>query len=153
MAITPALWIMLPAVVFAVLAAVLVREPPRWLVRVSGAATRRVPRRWRRALARLTARREASHGRPTFDPFDVLDVQMRLGMVAGHVRALEENPRVWARGRRMQATQSAYDALLAEACVLAGVEVLELDRVTTRSLEDPERLREELELASRGWSW
>ena len=110
-------------------------------------------------LRRLRPRRKATgkprRRRPTAqpDPFDALDVQVRLGQVAALVRALESDPKVWARGKRMQATQAAYDDLLAEACELAGVEVPPLDRAATRALDDPERFREELELASRGWSW
>lgn len=82
------------------------------------------------------------------DPFDALTVQTRLGIVAEHLRVLEEDPHAWARAERMIASQLAYDALLAEACRLAGVEVL------PRAKGDPwERLREEVELAARGWTW
>lgn len=81
------------------------------------------------------------------DPFEALTVQLRLAAVADQVRAIDADEKMFARGRRRIAAQAAYDALLAEACQLAGVEVPD---------EPPsgaERLREELELTSRGWSW
>jgi hypothetical protein len=75
-------------------------------------------------------------------------VQVRRGGVADHLRRLEEDTHAWARAERIIASQLAYDALLAEACRLAGVEVL------PRAKGDPwERMREEVELASRGWTW
>ncbi len=85
---------------------------------------------------------------PDLDPFLALQLQTRLGVVADHVRHLEEDSRAYARAQRIIAGQLAYDALLAEACRLAGVDVL------TEAAGDPgERFREEVELASRGWSW
>lgn len=109
------------------------------------------PPRWRTTLAsRLD--RLADHvrrqPRPLTDPFEALRVQERLGVVADHVRALELDPRLYARAERIIASQLAYDQLLAEACQMAGVEVL------PAALGDPqERFREEVELTSRGWSW
>lgn len=88
-------------------------------------------------------------GRPSDEPnpFEVLRVQTRLGVVADECRALERDQSVFARAHRLEATQAAYDALLAEACQLAGV-------ATGPSRGDEqERFREEVELASRGWSW
>jgi hypothetical protein len=74
--------------------------------------------------------------------------QTRLGAVANHVQSLEVEPHTYALAERLIASQLAYDQLLAEACGLAGVEVL------PRAKGDPqERFREEVELASRGWSW
>jgi len=85
---------------------------------------------------------------PEYDPFATLRVQERLGVVADHVRALELDPKTFARAERIIASQLAYDQLLAEACHLAGVEV------EARAKGDPaERFREEVELASRGWTW
>lgn len=96
------------------------------------------------ALARRLRR-----GRPPPpDPFEALRLQMRLTVVAGQVRALEEDALVYAKAQRLKATRAAYDDLLAEACVLAGVP---LDPQRRRG--EDERLREEVELASRGWSW
>ncbi len=99
-------------------------------------------------LDRVAAR--VRHGRrvPPPDPFDALHVQMRLGIVAQHLQRLEADPHAWARAERIVASQLAYDALLADACRLAGVEVL------PRAKGDPwERMREEVELAARGWTW
>ncbi|WP_024286228.1 hypothetical protein [Cellulomonas sp. KRMCY2] len=142
------LWMVAPAVVYGLLAAAFIEpDPPRWLARVTRVMRRLKPRR------RTTGRTRRGRRTAEPDPFDALDVQVRLGQVAALVRALESDPKVWARGKRMQATQAAYDDLLAEACELAGVEVPPLDRAATRPLDDPERFREELELASRGWSW
>lgn len=85
---------------------------------------------------------------PEPDPFLALQLQTRLGLVADHVRQLEGDRRAYARAQRIIAGQLAYDALLAEACRLAGVDVL------VETPGDPgERFREEVELASRGWSW
>jgi len=109
------------------------------------------PPRWRAALAarleELADNLRHRHPAPT-DPFQALRVQERLGAVADHVRALEVDPHTFARAERIIASQLAYDQLLAEACKMAGVEVL------VRPLGDAqERFREEVELASRGWSW
>ncbi|RYV51892.1 hypothetical protein EUA98_06460 [Pengzhenrongella frigida] len=85
---------------------------------------------------------------PAPNPFEVLRIQTRLSAVADEVRALERDETVFARAHHLEATQVAYDALLAEACVLAGV-------ATRPSApgDEGERFREEVELAERGWSW
>lgn len=82
------------------------------------------------------------------NPFEVLRVQTRLGVVADEVRALERDQNVYARAHHLEATTNAYDALLAEACVLAGVAT-----APGTHGDEQERFREEVELASRGWSW
>jgi hypothetical protein len=87
------------------------------------------------------------------DPLVTLRLQVRLGQLASELRRVEEDPGVYARAHHWFAVQGAYDALLREACRLAG---LPIDapplRADERSAAD-ERLREELELSSRGWSW
>jgi hypothetical protein len=126
-----------PALIFSGLWALLptADEPPRWRVALAARLER-----WAGRLRREKA--------PEFDPFAALRVQERLGVVADHVRALELDPRTFARAERIIASQLAYDQLLAEACHLAGVEV------ENRAKGDPaERFREEVELASRGWTW
>jgi hypothetical protein len=110
-------------------------ERPRWRVRLA------------QRLERFADHLRRGHPRPP-DPFRTLTLQTRLGAVADHARALEQEPKTFALAERLIATQLAYDQLLAEACGLAGVEVL------PRAKGDPqERFREEVELASRGWSW
>lgn len=82
------------------------------------------------------------------NPFEVLRVQTRLGVVADEVRALERDQSVFAKAHHLEVTQTAYDALLAEACQLAGVAT-----GPSSHGDEQERFREEVELASRGWSW
>ena len=136
-------WLMLvavcvtPALVFGICASLFPTsdDKPRWQVRLA--------RRLERAAARLRHEHQ-----PTTDPFATLRVQERLGAVAQHVLQLEEDTRTFARAERIIASQLAYDQLLAEACQLAGVEVQQ------HAKGDPaERFREEVELASRGWTW
>ena len=85
---------------------------------------------------------------PQPDPFEALWVQTRLSAVAEEIRALHHDDAAFARAARLEARSAAYDALLVEACGLAGVDHLE---------ESPGRhamrMRRELELAQRGWSW
>ncbi|MBL0884970.1 hypothetical protein [Myceligenerans indicum] len=87
------------------------------------------------------------------DPLVTLRLQTRLGDLASELRHVEEDPDLFARAHHWRAVQSAYDALLHEACRLAGVPTdaapLRLDEQASAD----ERLREELELSSRGWSW
>lgn len=89
----------------------------------------------------------------TPDPMVTLRLQVRLGELAAELRRVEEDPGVYARAHHWFAVQGAYDALLREACCLAG---LPTERSPLRADEHAaaqERLREELELSSRGWSW
>ncbi len=87
------------------------------------------------------------------DPFAALEVQLQLTRVSEQLRALLAEPRVWARGRRVIATQAAYDGLLATACRLAGVETFDEDTVPGLTRSESEREREEFELLVRGWAW
>ncbi len=103
--------------------------------------------RW--ALSRLRRRPP-----PPPDPFEVLRVQMRLATLAAEVRALERSTDVYARAHHVRATEAAYDAMLYEACRLAGVPTQpQPGRLSTIAQDHDERFREEVELASRGWSW
>jgi hypothetical protein len=106
------------------------------------------------ALPRLARRRVARRGRRrALDPLVVLELQIRLGRLAHELRDVEDDPGVYARAHHYLAAQGAYDALLREACRLSGLDV-DTDplRAGLRSDED-ERLREELELSARGWTW
>lgn len=166
-------WVVLPMVVFCVIGALLLPEDP------PSRALRGLARRVARPIGRLLAPARRAWRRahpapppPPPDPFEVLALQVRLGLLADQLRALESDPQVFARARRLMAVRSAYDALLAEACRLAGVEPDEdggapvpgeqragRDRTGMHRSEhvtvvsDDERFREEMELASRGWSW
>lgn len=80
------------------------------------------------------------------DPFVVLALQIRLGAVADLLQTIDSDTRMFARGQRWIATRNAYDALLGDACRVAGVPPAE-------AFTEDERLRVELDLASRGWNW
>ena len=145
-------WMVLPAVVYGSLAsAFLEPEAPRWQVRLAR-SLRRVGRLLRRPFRGWSRRRPSRHTSAP-DPFAALSVQVRLGLVADQLRALEADQHAWARGKRLQATQAAYDDLLAEACRLAGVDVAGPAYPGALTASEPERFREEMELAARGWSW
>ncbi len=107
--------------------------------------------RWRlRAAALLehTAGRLRRRPPPGPDPFVALRLQTRLAVVTANAQRLEHDPAAFARAHRLIAMMLAYDQLLEEACVLAGVESPPLQP------NDPdERFRKEVELSSRGWSW
>jgi hypothetical protein len=135
---------LLPTVVFAMFGVISPRvgPPPRWQVRAG-----RLLAWLTEPLRREVARRRRRRPEPA-DPFDALKLQMRLGVVADQVRALESDAQVYAKAHRLQATRAAYDDLLGEACRMAGIQPVP---ETRRS--EGERLREEVELASRGWSW
>jgi hypothetical protein len=130
---------LLPVVFFLLLERLIVGEPPPWL---------RVPSGVRAACRR---RREPP---VRYDPFDALHVQHRLATLADEIRRLEADRLVFAKAHRIRVAQSAYDALLGEACRLAGIESLEVEAPARYQQVSPERrVREELELASRGWFW
>ena len=134
---------LLPAMIFGMFAAVSTPRtgpPPRWRLRLNAGLGRAV-RPVRRAVAR-------HRGPAAIDPFEVLRLQTRLGVVADQVRALEADAQVYAKAHRLAATRAAYDDLLGEACRLAGIQPVP---ETRRS--EGERLREEVELAARGWNW
>jgi len=132
---------LLPSVVFGLLALALpgIGPTPRWRVVLQG---------WRdRVTGRL--RRE-----PACDPFHVLALQTRLGAVAHELRVLKADGDAYARAHRLQAALAAYDDLLAEACRVAGVPQ---DSAAAggggEELREQQRLREEMELCARSWSW
>lgn len=120
----------------------------------------RLRARWERRRARRDGTpSEVDRTRPTEpgvdDPLAVLAVQVRLGVLADHIRSLESDERVWARARRLEAAQAAYDALLDEACRLAGIPSHLPPAADTRLRRNTEtdRFEDELALAQRGWSW
>ncbi|WP_328990726.1 hypothetical protein OG394_31110 [Kribbella sp. NBC_01245] len=109
------------------------------------------PSRWRRGLhaaAERVAGRLRRRSAPEPDPFETLQLQTRLGQLAGKIRRVEATPHVYAKAHRLMALEAAYDDLLDEACRLAGVPPeADLQRGEER------RWLEEQNLASRGWSW
>jgi hypothetical protein len=124
--------LLLPTVFFLLLDAILYRKPPSWL-------TAAVANAWKR----VRPPREVP-----FDPFDALIVQHRLAALAAEIQRLEDDHLVFAKAHRIKVAQSAYDALLMDACRLAGVEP-----VASEIGNPNQRAREEMELASRGWFW
>jgi hypothetical protein len=122
----------LPALFFILLDLVVFGEPPPWV----------------RSAADNVRRRLRPPEPVLLDPFDTLKVQHRLAALSEEIQWLEGDRAVFARAHRLRVAQSAYDALLVDACRLAGVEPGE-------AASDPhaQREREELELASRGWLW
>jgi hypothetical protein len=89
----------------------------------------------------------------TPDPLETLRLQVRLGELAAELRRVEEDPAVYARAHHWFAVQGAYDGLLREACRLAGLPTATEPLRADDHAAAGERLREELELSSRGWSW
>ncbi|GAB3161391.1 hypothetical protein GCM10027059_11410 [Myceligenerans halotolerans] len=87
------------------------------------------------------------------DPLVTLRLQIRLGELASELRHIEEDPGLYARAHHWFAVQGAYDALLRDACRLAGVPTKAAPLRGDEHSAADERLREELELSSRGWSW
>lgn len=153
-------WVLTPMAVFCVVGALLLPEDPpsraaraglsrlgRWVGRLVGRLVAPMQRAWRR--------RYPPPPPPPPDPFEVLSLQLRLGLLADQLRTLENDPQVYARARRLIAVRAAYDALLVEACRMAGVEVDDEDVATVDGGpgSEGERFREEIELAARGWSW
>jgi hypothetical protein len=59
----------------------------------------------------------------------------------------------YARAHRLQAALAAYDDLLAEACRVAGVPHDSAAAGGGEELREQQRLREEMELSARSWSW
>ena len=121
------------------------RELPGW----RGWLARTFHRRVTRPTVKLIRRIPHPRREVTPDPFEALRVQTRLGAVADEIRTLHFDGRIYARAARLEARSAAYDALLCEACELAGVEV-DVDQAERR---DATRMRQEVELASRGWYW
>lgn len=147
MVATALLWVVLPMAFYGLLALCLAvpGPPPRWRARV---------RRWHTGWTDRWEAWRASRRPPAEpDPFAALRLQLRLADLAAQVHALETDTRIWARARRLEAVQTAYDGLLDEACLLAGVTPQHVRRGTSTRLTEPERLDEELALLQAGWSW
>src|SRR3954454_7531737 len=95
-----------PAMFFILLDLIIFGEPPPWV----------------RSAADNLRRRIRPPEPLVLDPFDTLKVQHRLGALYEEIQWLERARPVFARAHRLHVAQSAYDALLLDACRLAGVE-------------------------------
>lgn len=114
--------------------------PPRWRTRAAEMLER---------FARHLRRRPAE-----IDPFEVLSVQMRLTAIAADLRSIEDEPHLYARAHHLHAARVAYDDLLAEACRLAGVDPgPRMGFAVPEEKRVDQRLRDEVELTERGWTW
>ena len=139
--------------------------PTAWgLVRRSRRA-RRLRGRQRAALARTTLRLP-THRLPTLrrppvetDPFEMLTLQFRLSTLATQIQRIEQDQSTLARAHHLRATQYAYDTVLRQACTLVGLTELSGSHrpgatvSDTWVVDEDERMRQELELCARGWSW
>jgi hypothetical protein len=134
-----------------------VGPPWRWpllLVRSVGAWVGRVARAVGRFFRQDRKRRSSPSDQP--DPFTVLNVQHRLGLIATELRVLEAKDAdltYYARAHRIHTRRSAYDQLLAEACKLAGVPAQHPGPEGRICRTADERFSVEMELAARGWHW
>lgn len=135
-----------------------------WLVRRARRARRQRVRQ-RAALARATSRlptlRLPTHRRPPVetDPFEMLTLQFRLSTLATQIQRIEQDQSTLARAHHLRATQYAYDTVLRQACTLVGLTELSGSHrpgatvSDTWVVDEDERMRQELELCARGWSW
>ena len=92
------------------------------------------------------------------DPFEVLALQCRLTALASEIQRLERDRSTIALAHHLRATQYAYDVLLAEACQLIGLTEADVPPVPEEAtdswtVDEASRMRKELELSSRGWTW
>lgn len=93
------------------------------------------------------------------DPFEVLALQCRLTALAAEIQRLERDRTTIALAHHLRATQYAYDALLAEACHLVGLpDDLPAPAIpgtipASWIVDEDTRMRKELELSARGWTW
>lgn len=80
------------------------------------------------------------------DPFETLNVQLRLTRIVGEICRLERDQGRWARAHHLAATTRAYDDLLIEAARMAGVPVPDAPAPIRRVMI-------ESALRHDGWSW
>lgn len=99
--------------------------------------TRALRRRWSSGRADVCT---------VHDPFQTLEVQLRLTRVAAEIRHLERDQGRWARAHHLSAATAAYDDLLIEAARLTGVPVPE-------AKPPVRRLMIESDLRHSGWTW
>ena len=125
-----------------------------WLVR----RTRRA-RRLRVRLGTAAVRAPLRQPPGQTDPFEMLTLQLRLSTLAAQIQRIEQDQSTLARAHHLRATQYAYDTVLREACTLVGLTELAGSHRAGATVSDTwvvdedERMRQELELCARGWSW
>ncbi|WP_402462844.1 hypothetical protein [Isoptericola aurantiacus] len=110
-------------------------------------------RSWLRSDAHREAVARRRRRRAGPDPLETLAIQIRLGQLAHELRAVDDDPSLYARAHHWRAVQGAYDAMLRDACRVAGLAVADAPLTADAHVSEDERLREELELSSRGWNW
>jgi len=121
-----------------------------------------VPAAWalvRRARSSSRARAWSKPAEPEIDPFEMLTLQLRLSTLATQIQRIEHDQTSLARAHHLRATQYAYDSILRQACLLVGLDDQSRPPVAddlvrdTWVVDEDERMRQELELCARGWSW
>ncbi len=108
---------------------------------------------WLRSAPHRAARERRRRRRDGPDPLATLAIQIRLGELSHELHKVTEDPDVYARAHHWRAAQDAYDAMLRDACRAAGLAVVDRPLRADERVTEDERLREELELSARGWSW
>ncbi len=151
-------WIAVAAVVATLLQQLWAGAGPPW--RWPLLICRALRRGGRAKVSRISTRWDRKRGRSAPDPFEILQMQHRLGALAQELQRLESEDadrKYWARAHRIHTRKAAYDQLLVEACKLAGVPGVQTAPGTIPApmgrRSDEERFRDEIELTSRGWSW
>lgn len=157
MVIEALFWILLPGLVYGLLATLLPDPgPPPWWRRGLRRLRDRSRRRWRSKRGAADGAEPGLRARLLVepDPFEALALQMRLTAVAAQLHQLEADPATFGIGRRMEATLAAYDDLLDQARLMAGVaNAPARTGPGLRHRSEPERMADELELAEHGWMW
>lgn len=123
-----------------------------YLLALALAAVGLAARSWLRSAGhRAAVARRRRRAGP--DPWETLAIQVRLGELARELRTVTDDPGLYARAHHWRAVQDAYDAMLRDACRVAGLTVADRPLRADEHVSEDERLREELELSARGWSW
>lgn len=121
-----------------------------------------VPATWALARRARSLPRSRPWTRPVTvetDPFEMLALQFRLSTLAAQIQRIEHDQSSLARAHHLRATQYAYDSILLQACLLVGLDAQsrspDPDDLVSESwvVDEDERMRRELELCARGWSW
>ena len=115
---------MILLVILATVVVVVIVVPPRrkgWRTGWRAKLLRPIKKRLAKPAMGIVSRLPSPRRKQPPDPFEALRVQTRLGAVADEIRALHYDDSAYARAARLEARAAAYDALLREACELAGV--------------------------------